>query len=373
MSLLPRQLLHAVLGAVLGAGIASSAHAQQTGAIAGTVRDSAGKPIVDALLEVGPPGLRTRSLESGRYRIGGLPAGEVILSARRLGYKPVSVQVFLRTGEEQQLDVILTAAAEMLAPMEATARPEVYESRLAGFNARSTKKVGHFVTRDRIDRANSTTLSDMLREIPGVKIGPVRNQGRAIRLRGASCPPLVFVDGFPASAAEFDVDIIDLASVEGIEVYSGLASIPPEFSGPRDLDRCGVIGIWSRPSRARIFPANVQLAAARDTLPVDEDEPRTMDRVDQIASLDSGASPLHYPDSLFQAKVSGRVVVEFIVGTRGAVEPASIDVLSSTNESFTRAVRDALLVWHFKPAVQGGRRVRQYMQLPFSFSPPERD
>jgi TonB family protein len=205
----------------------------------------------------------------------------------------------------------------------------------------------------------------MLREIPGVRIGPVSNQGRAIRLRGATCPPLVFVDGFPATAGEFDVDMIDLVTVEGIEVYSGMATVPPEFLGPRDLDRCGVIAIWSRPSRAKARPGG----AMPPTKGADTAALYMRGEVDVAARPDSGNVGPTYPDSLYRAQVRGQVVVEFVVDTLGAVELASIEVLVSSDPLFTAAVRDALARAKFVPARRGGQRARQLVQYPFVFSP----
>jgi hypothetical protein len=49
------------------------------------------------------------------------------------------------------------------------------------------------------------------------------------------------------------------------------------------------------------------------------------------------------------------------------VEPATIEVLASTHPLFTHAVREALLAAHFQAAWSKGRRVRQFVQLPFSF------
>jgi hypothetical protein len=219
--------------------------------VVGVVRDSLGQVIPGVDLAVVGGGVRVRTNDSGAYRIAGILAGPATLTAHRLGFRPYVQQLRLEGGEVRTVDIRLRVTAAALAEIRVVEGREVWESRLAGFNARSKQQVGHFVTRERIERANSATLSDLLREIPGVRIGPNRNEGRAVRLRGANCPPLVFVDGFPATAGEFDVDIVDLQSVEGIEVYAGSASVPPEFMGPRDLDRCGVIAIWSRPARAR--------------------------------------------------------------------------------------------------------------------------
>ncbi|MEP6729226.1 MAG: TonB family protein [bacterium] len=365
------RLRRALLVLVLCAVGSSAASAQLGAVIRGVVRDSAGHPVPGVDLGVAGAAVRTHSDDKGEYRIAGVIPGPATLVARRIGFKPHSQNIQLRGGLEYTVDITLVAAAEVLEAVNVTAPHQVYEARLAGFNARMQKKVGHFVTRERIDRANSTTLSDMLREIPGVKIGPMRNEGRAIRLRGSTCPPLVFVDGFPATAGEFDVDIIDLQSVEGIEVYAGLGTIPPEFTGPRELDRCGVIAIWSRPSRDR-RQAAFRAEARMDSVRLSElSSALTHDEVDLAARLDTASPGPRYPDSLFRARVPGQVVVEFVVDSAGMVEAATIDVLASSHPLFTASVREALLSAHFYPAWAKGRRVRQFVQLPFSFVPDE--
>ncbi len=354
------------LALLVGAG-GTAISAQSGASIKGTVFDSAGRPIPGVELGVVGGGLRDRTDERGHYHLAGIVAGPATILARRIGYMPYSYSLRLLPREEHTVDVVLQASPEVLDAVTVTGERHVYDSRLAGFNARLQQKVGHFVTRERIDRANSTNLSDMLREIPGVKIGPIRNEGRAIRIRGAACAPLVFVDGFPATAGEFDVDIIDLQSVEGIEVYAGLGVIPPEFTGPRDLDRCGVVAIWSRPSRDR-RRATVRPDPRPDsTALADLQGVLTRDQVDVAARLDTTSAGPHYPDSLYRAGTTGRVVVEFVVDTAGMVEPATIDVMTSSHPLFTQAVRDALLAAHFHSAWSKGQRVRQFVQLPFSF------
>jgi hypothetical protein len=219
--------------------------------VIGSVRDSAGLPVADAEVKVLGSALRARTDERGDYRLVALLPGRATITARRLGFLAASRAVRLMEGDNHLADLVLRVAPQVLDELSTVSAREVSESRLAGFNARRLQHVGHFVTRERIERANSETLVDVLREIPGLRIGSQGTTGRLVRIRSSTCPPLVFMDGFPATAGEFDLDMIDLATVEGIEVYSGLGSLPPEFSGPRDLDRCGVIAIWSRPAGHR--------------------------------------------------------------------------------------------------------------------------
>ena len=350
---------------LLALALPSGVRAQRGATLAGTIHDSIGRPIVGAEVWVLGAGARARSDASGAYYLVSQLAGRATVTARRLGYLAQSRQLRLVDGEEHRLDFVLPGGAQSLEGDTVTATRDVFESRLAGFNARSRLQVGHFVTRERIDRANSATLLDILREIPGLRIGGSTVRGRSVRLRSATCAPLVFIDGFPASAGEFDLDMIDLASVEGIEVYSGLGSTPPQFIGPRDLDRCGVIAIWSRPARVR---ARRERTAEVPAL-VPTAKPLTHDEVDAPARPDSGTVAPEYPDSLWRAGTMGRVVLEFVVDTAGFVEPMSVTVLEATDQLFANAARAALGRAHFRAGMVRGRPVRQYLQLPFTFNP----
>ncbi len=188
--------------------------------------------------------------------------------------------------------------------MAVLARREAYESRLAGFYERRERKVGHFISRERLERTNSFSMTDILRDVPGVKIRPIGPILKAVRIRGASCPPLVFLDGAPATAGEFDLETIDLGMVEGIEVYSGSATVPAEFAGPRNLDRCGVVAIWSRPFRPQPRATNTRSVDARPEVDLDRLVARgeifTAASVDSAVMLvDGGLAPV-YPSALWR-------------------------------------------------------------------------
>lgn len=356
---------------LVGTGQAAESQRLRGASVQGLVRDSMGVPIAGVEVAVAGSGMRSRSNDSGAYHLAGLAPGPATLTARRIGYRAFRQELQLRDGDALTVDIRLSVSAAMLSGIQVTARREPYESRLAGLYARMEQHVGRFVTRERIDRANNANLSALLREIPGVQIGANSMQGRVIRLRGADCPPLVFIDGFPASAGEFDLDMIEPRSVEAVEVYSGAASVPAEFSGPRDLDRCGVIAIWSRPSRPNVGVAEdlpdslIQARKAKAFATA-----YTSDEVDAVARLDSSTLRPTYPDSLYRAGVGGRVVVEFVVDSSGAIDPASVDVMASSDPMFALAVRQALGVTRFVPAMRRGIRVRQAVQLPVEFTPP---
>jgi len=90
-------------------------------------------------------------------------------------------------------------------------------------------------------------------------------------------------------------------------------------------------------------------------------------QVEEVASPSGGNPAPQYPGSMRESGVTGRVVVQFVVGANGRVEPGSIKVLESTNPSFAAAVREVLPRHRFSPAKIGGRAVRQIVQQPFVF------
>jgi TonB family protein len=332
------------------------------------VRDSLGAAIVGAQIVVAGNGTRTSSDEQGRFVLGALPRGTVHLTVRRLGFRPTAMD-WLLAPNSPPLDVRLATLAQSLAAVEVREHREPSDARLAGFNARRARKVGHFVTRSDLERKNGFNLTDVMRDVPGARVITMRGAlGKTVLLRGSTCPPLVFIDGFPASAGPFDLDMVNLKSVEGIEVYAGAASVPMELIGPRGLEQCGVIAIWSRPAEAR-HPAYARAQPTVDVQAlIETHDVRLAGDVDTVARYVRGSAEPIYPDSLWRAHVDGHVLAQFVVDTAGAVEAGTITIVASTHPEFAAAVGAAVPAARFEPAVASGRHVRQLVQLPFNFS-----
>ena len=225
-----------------------SASAQSVGSISGTVKDSAGTPIpgVEVVL------LRTKgavySDSLGVFRLTNIPAGKRELHFRRLGFAPKSVDTEIAEGKSVDLAIVLEVSATVIDGMtveELTHRRQM----LSDFYERSASGFGHFVTREQIEKRNPMNLSDMMRMIPGARLTPVRNGGQATlrfsRAQGPrDCPPQYWVDG--VKTWNLNIDDIVPQDVEGIEVYSGASTVPPQFNTKEGTTICGVILIWTR-------------------------------------------------------------------------------------------------------------------------------
>jgi TonB family protein len=355
---------------------ATAAQAQERpGTVAGVVRGPAGTPLVSAEVRVEGTPVRVLTDSRGMFALRDLPSDSMRLIVRRLGFRPSALDVVLQAGSAAEVEVHLDAAPQKLTPITVSARPEVFEARLSGFYDRQKQRGGHFITRQRLQRLTSHRFTDLLREVPGVKLltigrGPSSATQRSVRLRGADCPPQVFLDGFPATSGEFDLDMLEPSSLEGIEVYHGMATVPAEFLVARGGERCGVVAIWTRPHRPgparrrdRAEPVSVsELLSARSVY--------LQEAVDIAAELKPASAVLIYPDSLLTMGVTGRVLLEFVVDTLGLVELETVGVVTSSHLAFSRAAVDALADAAFRPALKNGRPVRQVVQLPFIFEPP---
>lgn len=338
------------------------------GAVSISVRDSLGRSILGAELTVEGTTVRGVTDERGEVRFTAVRGGPATLRVRRLGYQPVEIDVMVDQRAPVTSIVTLAAIPQRLSPI--VVKGASYTGRMAGFYQRRDLGIGHFVSRERLERDNPSQLTDIFRRLPGVQIQSTRLIRNAIRFRGngGSCWPLVWLDGAPLPTAEFDLDFLSPQSIEGIEVYSGISQVPPQFMGSRGLGSCGVIVVWSRegerrPKKPKKAVTATQLAELVASLKV-----YTAEQVDIPVRGDSLSRPQPlYPEQLLVTGVPGQVLAEFVVDTLGRVELETFGVISSTDPKFTQAVQRALPDWAYAPAILNGRRVRQLVQQPFHF------
>ena len=62
------------------------------------------------------------------------------------------------------------------------------------------------------------------------------------------------------------------------------------------------------------------------------------------------------------------MLVQFVVRPDGRADVASLEILRQSDELFGNAVRAALPMMRFEPAMVGDRAVSQLVQSPFTFS-----
>ena len=224
---------------------------QQVATLVGSVRDSAGHPIPRAEVRLTGSDVFTHTNDSGGFRLQGLPIGTVNVTARRLGFAPASFDLRMRAGQRDSLVLTLTMIAQNLAGMVAEDEAMARSQRLlAGFWSRKSQGFGHYLTRDDIVKRDAHEFTDLVRMIPSVTV-QMKNGRPTIRFPRygqssirADCPPLYWVDGQRVENAT--PDEFPPSDMEAIEIYSGAATIPPQFAPRMSSYTCGVIVIWTR-------------------------------------------------------------------------------------------------------------------------------
>lgn len=144
-----------------------------------------------------------------------------------------------------------------------------------------------------------------------------------------------------------------------------------DLSDGRDLLRAGV----GRQARADDHGSRVwgKRSGARPELPFGPAERLVADSVFSVLEVDrmveryDGSAAPAYPPDLVAKGVEGMVQAIYVVDTTGWVDTSSIEVVTSDDPEFTRSVREALDHMRFRPALRGGRAVRQRVQQKFRF------
>jgi hypothetical protein len=94
----------------------------------------------------------------------------------------------------------------------------------------------------------------------------------------------------------------------------------------------------------------------------------TIIEVDTAAArLPESAAP-QYPAELLIKRVQGQAIVQFIVDTNGLADVTSFTIVLASHPDFAASVRQALPGMRFASARIGSTKVRQLVELPFSFA-----
>lgn len=365
-----------VLALLLCAGVPCEVEAQGAapGTVLGVVRDSMGMAIAGAHIGVRGTQLGALTDDEGSFRLTTVPSGVVVLDVRRLGFVPSTALYDLKSGGTIQVELLLAPVPHLLDAVLVRGAGDRSDGAFGGFYQRRALGIGRFVTREEIERRNVHATTDLFRMVPGVNVVMGRGERKMLRLRGSRCSPLIWMDGTPLwQGYELDFDAISPRSIEGIEIYS-MASLPPQFRSGNSAIDCGVIVVWTRrgeprPRRRAKGSAAEELAEQVRALTI-----HTADAVDEPARrLEQFPVLAEYPAALHAQRVSGSVMVEFVVDTLGAVDESTFNVISASHEAFAGSVRAALGDVRFSPARLDGRLVRQVVQLPFYFLIAEAD
>lgn len=200
---------------------------------------------------------RTATDSTGTFEFVFPRRGGVRLHGRGGGYRAATTPT-LTFGEDAFFAVEFRLDPEviLLAPLEVVARGRREGSPvLNGFRDRVALGLGSFILREEIERRRPVYATDLLRSVPGVELisegTGSRPRIRLARAAGRGCDARIFLDGVlmnrTGSPPIHLDDLVSPGSIEGIEIYRGLGSIPAEYLNP-DTE-CGVVGVWTRRGR----------------------------------------------------------------------------------------------------------------------------
>jgi hypothetical protein len=174
-----------IAAAVLAvAAVPHQVTAQGAGAtVSGQVLGQDRQPLVGAVLSIEGTNRRALSNEAGYYRINDAPSGSVRVTARHIGYDPVTVTLTTRSGETTnhvfQLDLRPVTIQGVVV------EGDRYGSRAAALNRQATAaSVMNVISSEQIERFPDPQVADAVRRVPGVATFDDRGEAENVFLRG---------------------------------------------------------------------------------------------------------------------------------------------------------------------------------------------
>lgn len=151
---------------------------------------------------------------------------------------------------------------------------------------------------------------------------------------------------------------------KGFQVLTAPVEIPdviPEIDLTREITR-------EEDFSGRGVQGGVASGVVGGTGPVQTDQPYFDFQVEKQAGIMPGNRPPPYPSVLQSANVEGQVLATFVVDTTGRVDMSTFRIIESDHDLFSNAVRGHMPNMRYYPAETGGRKVKMWVQQPFSFT-----
>ncbi|HEY9226256.1 MAG TPA: carboxypeptidase-like regulatory domain-containing protein [Gemmatimonadaceae bacterium] len=247
--------------------------------LTGVVReDSTELPLVGVEVAVEGKKNQTTTDSTGRYAFVA-PGGVQIILLRSPGFRPVRMRVTMK-GDTVRADArLVRVSPTQLAPVLVNQATRLAGTGRDGFADRRKLGLGKFVDSTALRARDSRQVSDVLRELTGIKlmdwmepgssvyevraVSPLVPMSQSYRVQGPTglvsvpgnppCFVSVFFNGTTIYRSErgsqsgrppdFTRDF-SIASLEAIEYYRSASEVPPQFGGANA--NCGALVLWSR-------------------------------------------------------------------------------------------------------------------------------
>jgi protocatechuate 3,4-dioxygenase beta subunit len=228
----------------------------------GAVQDTSGKPLEGAQIEILGLDRTVTTPAGGAYRIDEIKPGKYWVAVRRIGFAPLHTALNFNPGDDRRIVFQLEPLPQYLPDVEVRAEDARWARRYQDFLWRSHSAFGHFLTRDDIERAHPSYLSDVVRRYlpftttesfftayfpdPSGLMNRVASLGPSDASRRAAeagrCAPSVSVNGSRPWGG-WAVNDFRPEDVEAIEVYRNIRQLPAEFVG-WGVGCGGLVVVW---------------------------------------------------------------------------------------------------------------------------------
>lgn len=181
---------------------------------------------------------------AGRFAYAAVGPGTYIIQVRALGYQPGRWLIGLEDGDTVEYRLPLAPLAVSLDPVLVEGKPTRFQQLMREFEERRAGARGVFMTQEDIDAKKATTLVDVLRGVPGVRVA-CRSGNCVVEMTRSArglCRADWVVDGFPATQS--GTPHLPTVGIVAIEVYRSPNETPAQFL--KSDSQCGVVVIWTQ-------------------------------------------------------------------------------------------------------------------------------
>jgi hypothetical protein len=201
-------------------------------------------PVTGATVNLIGTHRRTATDSAGRFTETSLGAGTYILEVRAIGYGVTSWVLHIADGETVDYVFELEPLGVDLAPVVVEGQPGYFQRRMLEFEERRRAGRGVFITAQQIEASHATTMADVLRAVPGVRLNCRSGVCNAQMTRTAHgvCNADWVIDGAPASMSS--TPHLPVVGIVAVEIYRSPSEAPAEFL--KSDSQCGVIAIWTK-------------------------------------------------------------------------------------------------------------------------------
>ncbi|MEZ4826501.1 MAG: TonB-dependent receptor [Bacteroidia bacterium] len=205
----------------------------ENGSIYGIITDGqSGQPLAYAAAGIRSLNIGTTSDAQGRFRLIQIPPGNYDVEFRYLGYKTDTIQVTVNSGEEVQLEVVLSPEGVTLQTVELTAQRE---GQAAAINQQiNANTIVNVVSKEKLQELPDQNAAEAVGRLAGVSLYRDGGEGQQVTVRGIS-PRFnnITINGerLPSTDPEsrsVDLSMISPDMLAGIELYK---AIRPDMDG----------------------------------------------------------------------------------------------------------------------------------------------